>query len=142
MRCPWEWISTIYLPAGAWAFWSEPGALGVRHRPLHQWHSPLRSGWNPPEPVPLPSGHYRYDVEVTIHSTMTGTRADSVAADETDRLIASDKVEGMLVYDRQAGASVRCTISWSTSTRAALRGYVLRRLFGIARSIIPCLGRC
>jgi PRC-barrel domain len=31
----------------------------------------------------------------------TGTGAGGVATDETDRLIASDKVEGTAVYDRQ-----------------------------------------
>ena len=33
--------------------------------------------------------------------TTTGTGASSVATDETDRLIASDKVEGTAVYNRQ-----------------------------------------
>ena len=34
-------------------------------------------------------------------STTTGTGGGSVATDETDRLIASDKVEGTAVYNRQ-----------------------------------------
>ena len=34
-------------------------------------------------------------------TTTAGTGADPVATDETDRLIASDKVEGTAVYDRQ-----------------------------------------
>jgi PRC-barrel domain len=36
-----------------------------------------------------------------MQSTMTGTEAGPVAADETDRLIASNKVEGTAVYNRQ-----------------------------------------
>ena len=35
-----------------------------------------------------------------MQSTMTGTEAGSVATDETDRLIASNKVEGTAVYNR------------------------------------------
>ena len=35
-----------------------------------------------------------------MQSTMTGTEADPVATDETDRLIASNKVEGTAVYNR------------------------------------------
>ena len=34
-------------------------------------------------------------------TTTAGTGADPVATDETDRLIASNKVEGTAVYDRQ-----------------------------------------
>ena len=34
-------------------------------------------------------------------NTTTGTGGGSVATDETDRLIASDKVEGTAVYNRQ-----------------------------------------
>jgi sporulation protein YlmC with PRC-barrel domain len=34
-------------------------------------------------------------------TTTAGTGADPVATDETDRLIASDKVEGTAVYNRQ-----------------------------------------
>ena len=36
-----------------------------------------------------------------MQSTMTGTEAGPVATDETDRLIASNKVEGTAVYNRQ-----------------------------------------
>jgi hypothetical protein len=35
-----------------------------------------------------------------MQSTMTGTEAGPVATDETDRLIASNKVEGTAVYNR------------------------------------------
>jgi hypothetical protein len=40
-------------------------------------------------------------MEVTMANTTTGTGGGSVATDETDRLIASDKVEGTAVYNRQ-----------------------------------------
>src|SRR5215207_6590650 len=36
-----------------------------------------------------------------MQNTTTGTGAGSVATDETDRLIASNKVEGTAVYNRQ-----------------------------------------
>jgi hypothetical protein len=36
-----------------------------------------------------------------MQTTMTGTEAGPVATDETDRLIASNKVEGTAVYNRQ-----------------------------------------
>ena len=36
-----------------------------------------------------------------MQHTTTGTRGGSVATDETDRLIASNKVEGTAVYNRQ-----------------------------------------
>jgi sporulation protein YlmC with PRC-barrel domain len=39
--------------------------------------------------------------EASMQTTTAGTGADPVATDETDRLIASDKVEGTKVYDRQ-----------------------------------------
>jgi PRC-barrel domain len=45
--------------------------------------------------------HLTADVEVTMASTTTGTSGGSVATDETDRLIASNKVEGTAVYNRQ-----------------------------------------
>jgi sporulation protein YlmC with PRC-barrel domain len=38
-------------------------------------------------------------VEVTMQKATTGARGSSVAPDETDRLIASDKVEGTAVYN-------------------------------------------
>ncbi len=50
--------------------------------------------------------------------SMGTTGGSSVATDETDRLIASNKVEGTAVYDRQASASARSTTSWSTSAPA------------------------
>jgi PRC-barrel domain len=40
-------------------------------------------------------------MEVTMANPTTGTGGSSVATDETDRLIASDKVEGTAVYNRQ-----------------------------------------
>jgi hypothetical protein len=39
-------------------------------------------------------------VEVTMQDTTTAAEGGSVATDETDRLIASDKVEGTAVYNR------------------------------------------
>jgi hypothetical protein len=41
------------------------------------------------------------EVEVTMQNATTHSGAGSVATDETDRLIASNKVEGTAVYDRQ-----------------------------------------
>jgi PRC-barrel domain len=39
--------------------------------------------------------------EVTMQNVTSGTGGGQVATDETDRLIASDKVEGTAVYNRQ-----------------------------------------
>jgi PRC-barrel domain protein len=40
-------------------------------------------------------------MEVAMTTSTTGTSSASVATDETDRLIASNKVEGTAVYNRQ-----------------------------------------
>jgi hypothetical protein len=46
----------------------------------------------------------------------TATTTGGTAIEETiDRLIASDKVERTVVYNRRGERSARCTISWSTS---------------------------
>ncbi len=42
--------------------------------------------------------------------------------EETNRLIASNKVEGTAVYNRQGERLARSTISWSTSAPAGLSG--------------------
>jgi hypothetical protein len=56
---------------------------------------------NQPAPGPVPSLSTTAEVEVTMRNTTTGTGAGPVATDETDRLIASNKVERTAVYNRQ-----------------------------------------
>jgi PRC-barrel domain len=57
--------------------------------------------WKPPAPRPIAHDSITLGVEVAMQHTTTGTRGGSVATDETDRLIASNKVEGTAVYNRQ-----------------------------------------
>ena len=44
--------------------------------------------------------------------------SDGMVIDETQRLIASSKVEGTPVFNRTGSSLAACTTSWSTRSRA------------------------
>jgi hypothetical protein len=93
----------LHLPSAPDAFrkkaehCASPGGRRLQHsRPFRVLAPALGTGPGLPGSV----HNHPYRSGATMQTTTTGT-GGNVATDETDRLIASDKVEGTAVYNRQ-----------------------------------------
>ena len=106
-------------------------------------HGFIRSRWEPRWRGKVLAGTQSHSPERRMQNVASDPATGQVAANETDRLIASDKVEGTAVYGPEGERLARSTTSWSTSAAAKPNTRSCRSAgsWASATTIFRCLGR-